>query len=85
MGKADESYYVAMRQKDLPRAYVNSVGRECFNCREKVWIHYRLIAIADKSKGIICSPCVQELQNKSMPELIVENVENIVDILKEEL
>jgi hypothetical protein len=84
-GDAAKSYYAAMRCKDLPEPPVDSVERACLQCHETVWVHAALQAIADKSRGIICMPCAQELQNKSAGQLIADNIGNMLEILDEEM
>ena len=85
MTQASDTYYVATPQRDLPQPHVTSIEGECLQCHDKVWIHVLMAGIARQAKGIICVDCVQELTNKSLPEIVKENVDHMTEILDREI
>ena len=84
-GKLKQSYYLAARVIDMPKPDFASVIRECCQCGSEVFIHVRLIRIAKKSRGIICVPCMQEDTGKPVHQLVTDNVQNTIDVLRQEI
>lgn len=88
MGEIHETYYVAGRIKDIPPGVLlppDSIFRLCLQCNDKVMIHPDFAQTADEAKGIVCSPCVQEITNMSVEELFTKNSGNMMKILTEML
>lgn len=84
MSDITETYYIAGRAKDIPPDIFIPIGskfKPCIQCNDTVIIDPNLADTADQSKGIVCSPCVQEITNMSIEELFTKNADNMMKIL----
>ena len=72
----DERLYLAMRAEDLPggQGHVPSDERHCGQCGAAVMIDKRLIALAERSKGIICNHCAAKGKKLPLENLILNQL-----------
>lgn len=75
----ENTLYVCMRVKDMPRPVSHSIVGECSRCRQKVWISP---AIADKAvaaKAIVCDRCASSLTGRPMDDIINDELTKLED------
>jgi len=88
MSDIAETYYVAGRLKDIPKGVwlpPDAAFRSCLQCNDEVMIHPDYAATVDQTKGVICSPCVQEITNMSVDNLFNNNSVRMMKILVDTL
>lgn len=69
----DTVIYMAMRQSEVPHAKIDSVGGECAQCGEPVWIDKTMLEEARMST-IICPQCMGEVTGKTAEEIIADAI-----------
>lgn len=78
-------HYIGLRAKDVNNPPVTSTDKSCIHCGESVLVDIRMIKIAEDSDGVICMPCVQEITNKSQAQIIGDNIDETMKILRENI
>lgn len=71
----ENRYYAAMRLADLPDGpHVPSEIRQCRICQQDVAIDKHLIPLADRSKGIVCNPCVARETGRPWKSIMMDQL-----------
>jgi DNA-directed RNA polymerase subunit RPC12/RpoP len=68
-------YYVASRVEDGGRPVSGSVTRQCSQCQKDVYV--AMPERADKSKGIMCNHCIEELTGKPFNQIVKEDLDDL--------
>lgn len=76
--------YMTLRLEDVKHITFPLVIRNCQDCGKQVVIHGKFEQLADECKGIACTRCIYEATGKDVAQLIIENAENMMKILKKE-